>query len=47
MTTTIAFVHKGRSGFLPYAAQQAKLASPESDVVLIGSHPGSRWVFSA
>jgi len=39
MTTTIAFVHKGRSWFLPHAAQQAKLASPESDVVLIGSHP--------
>lgn len=39
MTTTVAFVHKGRSWFLPYAATQAKLASPESDVVLIGSHP--------
>lgn len=38
METKIIFIHKGNSWYLPYALYQAKSASPNSDVVLIGDN---------
>jgi hypothetical protein len=34
--TKIVFIHKGNKWYLPYALYQAKYASPNSDIVLLG-----------
>lgn len=44
--TEIVFLHKGYSWYLPYALFQAKSASPNSNVVLIGDTPGIKGIQS-